>query len=64
MGGYLFFMRMMTIVFVTVIEETIPISIKMRRIMMCSLVISITSLSGNFIPPLSRRLTAYGFSVA
>ena len=55
---------MMTIVFVTVIEEIMPISFSARRIRICSFFISITSLWEILISPLSRRLTAYDIHVA
>ena len=48
-------MRMMIIVLVTVIEETIPISFKARRISTSSLFISITSLVGNSHSPLIKE---------
>lgn len=50
---------MMTNVLETVIEETKPFSIRLRRRSMYSRFISITSLWEISISPLSRRLTAY-----
>ena len=50
---------MMTNVLETVIEETKPFSIRLRRRSMYSCFISITSLWEISISPLSRRLTAY-----
>ena len=51
MGGYCFFMRMTTNVLETVIEETRPFSIRLRRRSMYSCFISIT--------PLIRKYSSY-----
>ena len=56
-------MRMMTIVFVTVIEETSPFSIRLRRRSMYSCFIGITSLVGKFLFPLIKEANRLCVSV-